>query len=360
MPLLNELVMRVERSDSSDNIPSVQIASSQLKKLSTFKIDGTYFTDLMGKISATLEVLELGNKHSPAVYEFVFKNLPKLSFLKINMENLSLENENEQILVETLRTHEGVKTLMLLTKENYDFAQVFISKLPNIESLVLDFFMNTGDFNSLMSFIAANLRNLRVLEIRKFENSTVISYIPSLQELKIYWLKSSSTPDWLAITQGCPNLEILSIGSIGNPLLLSETVIEVLCQNLRKLKKLFIGYGFKATKGIFDLLKTCPSLKNVTILKTAIDDDPIMIEDFTKTGPQIVLLDAFPSNLRTDFITWTGEDVNPEPYEDIAFEIDSDEYYNFGFEHDDSDDEFVFEWENWSRPVDRINTIFNF
>lgn len=321
----------------------------------------------MQKSIATLEVLELGEKNTPAIYEFIYKYLQSLNVLKINMENLSLENEDDRRLIETLRTHTAVKTLILHTTEDYDFSQVFISKLPNVECLVLNFDMNTGNSNLLMSFIAVTLRNLRVLEIQQLGNSTVMSNIPSLKELKIYRLVSLSTPEWRAITQGCLNIENLIIESIDNPFLFSTQVIEVLCQNLRILKKLFIGHGFLATKDIFDLLSACSSLKNVTIMKKSIEDDPTMIDDFTKTGKQLVLLDSVDSSaLRTDFVTWDREDVNRESFEeverrdfdafyfdgeDIEFEIDGDDDFYDEYDEDeyDEDENLENEFGNW-RP----------
>lgn len=364
IPLLNELVLRHDGSPS--NVSPSQL-TSQLKKLSSSKTDESHLTTLMQKSIATLEVLELGEKNTPAIYEFIYKYLQSLNVLKINMENLSLENEDDRRLIETLRTHTAVKTLILHTTEDYDFSQVFISKLPNVECLVLNFDMNTGNSNLLMSFIAVTLRNLRVLEIQQLGNSTVMSNIPSLKELKIYRLVSLSTPEWRAITQGCLNIENLIIESIDNPFLFSTQVIEVLCQNLRILKKLFIGHGFLATKEIFDLLSACSSLKNVTIMKKSIEDDPTMIDDFTKTGKQLVLLDSVDSSaLRTDFVTWDREDVNRESFEeverrdfdafyfdgeDIEFEIDGDDDFYDEYDEDeyDEDENLENEFGNW-RP----------
>lgn len=338
MPLLTELVIR--QKYASFNASQIQL-TSPLKKFSSTIADESLLLDLLKTCSTTLEELELGQKYSSETYEFVYKNLSQLKFLKINMKALSMENEDDRKLVETLRQNTNVKTLILHSSSDFEFAQVFISKLPNIESLVLNFDMNAGNPNLLMTFIALTLRKLRVLEIQQLGNSICMSVIPSLRELKIHRSISLSTPEWRSMTEGCPNIEHLSVENIYNAFLFSASVVEIICQNLRNLKTLFIGEGFIATKEIFDLLRTCPNLKKVALLKNAIDE-PAIAEEFTKSGPQLLLLDALPSNIRTDFNTWVGEDVNLISFEDEehqdfdAFFLDGEDY----LDDDRDDDEF--------------------
>ena len=335
LPNLNELVLRSKTNLLE--LETLTIVPLRLKKLSLAFSNDVEILKLLDNTKDSLEELEVIDCASMEVFEFIFKKLKKLKLLSINIDDIPEEKADDK----RLRVNASVKTLILQSSrlELDNNIKAYIENLPNIETLVIDCPIRYAD---LISFISVSLTKLKVLEMVEVRNEFFIDVnFTSVRELFIH--ESNLSIDGLqAMTRSFLNIERLSIESPYDMCLKSEERLLIIRQNLTKLKHLYLGAGFIASKEGFEhLWQTGSNLESFTITKSAIDVGSSLPTDFSATGPRLIILDN-----RIEFSKswdpWLKEDVQFTSY-DIE-------------DHDDfSGDSIEFEWERENDEEDYDN-----
>ena len=329
-------------------LPAYEEFNYPLKKLSLFvALTDDSFLPWLEALKNSLVELEIGRRIPLATFEFVFRHLDKLQLLKLNSELLPLNDESNRKLI----PNPSVKTLILQAKRGWFSAyqvEPFIGNLPNVETLVLNFELSESNSIRCITFVSLNLTKLHLLEVsslhsKAFENVS----IPTLLEFHIhrYGCENEFTNDGLRpFTISCPNIEKLTIEVVWDSFQLSANELLIIASNLKKLQSLYIGDGFIGSREGFDHLLSCPELKRVTIMKTAISSDPTMSENFTQHGPYLILLENPAQNIRVDFNLWQDEDVL---FDYVDSEIDeNDDIDSFADMDNDEIDDF-YDVDDW-------------
>jgi hypothetical protein len=292
----------------------------------------------------TLEELELQTLFEISFFQAIFKNLPNLKLFKYDTEDAPKDLKSYQ----SLRPNQTLSTAIFCSNSyNGHSVEGLVGNMPNLNTLVLHF-LNREASNQLIKFIAVNLNKLKVLEVSRVgDNSFEEVKIPTLQDLHIHATYNMTNDGWTKITESCPNIERLTIGSVSDAFLMSEKELSTIGTNLKKLQHLVIGRGFIGTKKIFhDLMENSQSLKSFTILQSAIVDDKTMIDEFTKNGPKLYIRNAYYYIKRIDFNLWEQEDVEISEHETDNEEGESDFSEDTEIEIDDDDyiDGDPYEW----------------
>lgn len=339
MPMLQELAIRKKSFRLPQSEEKLTQITAPLKKLSLLHIETSYpHTSLlmfMGNIKNTLEELEIGNKFPLCYYEFVIQSLPKLQVLKIHVDRLqSLWKPFRK-----LQPNMNVKILILYAKKNFGSEiENLIGIFPNAETLALDSDIKAEDeraiTNEQMKSIANNLLKLKVLRVRTLENESFDDVnIPTLKELHIQFHRFLRPDAWKKITAACPNIEKLTFDSAHISCYLSRS-FHIICANFKKLQHINILNGFEASKENFDdMLRNCSELKSVTMQKVAIEKDPTMIDEFTKKGPPLTLIECYTTLDQVDFDLWGEDRFRYFPPMDLY----DDEFGGSEFDSDDTD-----------------------
>lgn len=280
----------------------------------------------------TLEELEI-MQHAPLIiYETIFKNMTKLRLLKIHMDRMPWHEE-----LSTLKPNLNIKTLIVQAKRAYfPKLQDIIGNLPNIETLVLNCNLVADFGNPLMSFIALNLLKLRVLEIRSLDASVFVNVsLPSLRELTIYEMSFDNGFEHIATS--CSNVEKIVLKLVEISVDLPNSKLDAASQSLKKLQHFYLGEGFVADKATFNLLwNNFPALKDITIMQSAIDEDPTIIDEFIhKSATRLTIMPKAAPSIRGSFDLWAKEDI---PFTSFA-ESDSDENSEFSLDLDIDDED---------------------
>lgn len=348
LPCLEELALH--RQSAVNQLIGI-IPKATLKRLSIYDGDEVVLSSLMD-FKDTLEELEIVQFAPLIIYETIFKNMTKLQLLKIHMDRMPWDEE-----FTTLKPNLNIKTLIVQGKHAY-FPKLhnIIGNLPNIETLVLNCDLVADFGNSLMSFIALNLLKLRVIEIRSLDASVFVNVsLPSLRELTIYEMSFENGFEHIAAS--CSNAEKITLKLVEISVVLPISKLEAASQHLKKLQHFYIGEGFVADKATFVLLwNNFPALKDVIIMQSAIDEDPLMINEFIhKSAPRLTIMPKAVPSIRGSFNLWAKEDIQFTSYdaesnsdEDSEFSLDLDiddedgeiDYYGDSNDEDFSDNEF--------------------
>lgn len=330
-----------------------------LKRLSLRSIeieDVEVFIAFMNNFKDTLEELDFGSNFPDPVYDYVFK-LPKLKLLKIFL-NASPEAAE---FYQKLRPNRTVKTLIIHSIHCHNYVtqlQHIIGSFPAIESLRLDLSNDRSVTIEVLSFIALNMLQLRVLQVNRIHNDAFNNVVlPSLRELHIFDHRDIDGTGWNAITESCPNIEKLAIHSdASNIFFLRENEAASITNHLRSLKHLSLGQDVIATKtALAEILSRLDQVR-VEISKEAIDDNTSAFDEYLRTSPRLTALSSEVKKLPIDLDLWAGEfevdsnsdsDMNSEFSIDMEIDEEDDyedgNYQNFyGGEVDDNSDDSDF------------------
>lgn len=306
---------------------------------------------ILERVKDSVEELEVAKQASASIFEYIFKNFHKLKRLELDADRIP------SIPSGALRPMPGVVKLILHSGHHLpDGVFPFIGSLPNVETLVINSFIEESDSNRFMTFFASNLPKLRVLEIKNVVNSTFKDLkMPCLRTLLIHNISIQS--DGLkSMTQCCANIEKLAIDSPYNLSSYRNPGILIVAEDLKKLEWIYLGLGFIVSKTLLsEIFIKLPELKTLTLIEDAVKDIPEEIENFPRL---IIAKKSVKFSETTD--PYAGEDAHFVDYDfnaDVNFGSDFDDGSELDIDLDEEDGDFVRydDIEDW-QPGDDDNS----
>ncbi|CAF0707679.1 unnamed protein product [Brachionus calyciflorus] len=255
------------------------------------------FLETLSKITDEILILDLSwtkFKQSIIFEKFLKNSCCQLTFLK--MECCSyLDSKMLEIICDNCKflTHLDIASCLNITSEEKP-AFASISKLKNLEHLKLYRtkvdqnsmfkiiescqnlkYLNIGscfqlnDFDSIMSCISENLKQIESLDLWRSYSLTnlglkrIASKCKNLKELDLGWCKNVTSYEWLRILlENCKDLRKLFLTSHK----ITDNEILLIAKHGKKLEQLdFLGSPFISTENIELTLRSCPNLKLLDI-----------------------------------------------------------------------------------------------
>lgn len=311
------------------------------------------FLHLFTESLTELDFRKMKPEPTPSIYELIFTKFHKVKTLRVSL-NYAPDDLN---FYSKLPNNPAVTTLIVyenrsIKRENALYG--FLSKLPNIETLVIK--ADIGN-KEVLQFIATNCTQLKTLAVNKFicpEKDLKGVKMPNLESLTVCTMKYMSVDSWKNVVRSFKNLKSLSIHRSDDKTL-NDRTFNIFTKSLTKLKHLMFGEGFVAIKRVFNQMgKNCPNLQTVELLKKSFEEPGMyerVVKDFKKQGLRLIcydnnrkVCDEFDQYHGTGFWKTTAEFDDEEMDDDYengsdsdGSEDDSDFYNYFGSDNDESE-----------------------
>lgn len=310
-----------------------------------------------------VEAIEIGREFSEEVFKIVFSEMKKLKSISLRGNHVpDCDDFYQKLPVNTV-------VRKLIVRGNFNntaTAKHMITRFPNLKTIK---FINcdTNLSQQFMIFMSIHLSELEVLHLSKISNKAFQNAkFSALKHLHIEWAEEMSFQGWRNITKYNPGLEHVSM-KWGTSL--TDKILTQLFRNLKNLKQLKIGTGFKGTKKIFvNINKFCNNLKILEILKDNLHSQKIKEEDYSKLKipglqfyPYENLVEAFKeeeNEWHDEFQVFENLDDSSDDFFDFdeydSSEMDSDDMQGFnmglinlmellgGINDSDDDDRFGY------------------
>lgn len=227
---LEDLTLNVVHLSNLDVLKQIQFPLKRLTlTVNLFKIEKDLL-QFMNKFVTTLEELDLEERFPESLYDMILSKCHKLKTLAVT--HLPTSNS----FYHNLQPNSSVRNLVIKFHRNRDSFWCFpnfISKLPSIESLVI---------NSI--------------EIPMFQGAD----IPSLKSITIASIMSYGS-DWRAMIRGFPNIENFKSSTA-----LNDETFGATTEGWTHLRHVKLDEGFEATETKFNhLLSNCEELQTVEV-----------------------------------------------------------------------------------------------
>lgn len=311
------------------------------------------FSTFLNLFANSLTELDFGKvkpQPTPEVYEIIFKKFHKVKTLRVCLSSAPDDND----FYSKLQNNPAVTKLIICEERSSKYQKAlfgFLSKLPNLETLVIKSDMINKE---VLQFIATNCTNLKALAVTKIPSSSLEGIrMPNLESLSLCSLKLMSTETWKNFIRSFKNLKSLSIHR-SDEVTLNDRTFNIFTKSLTKLKHLMFGEGFVAIKRVFNQMKSnCKNLQTVELLKKSFKEPGLyerVLRDFKKDGLRFIcyndlkVCEEFDNDFGTAFWKTNEEfDVDFDDYEESyedeeGSDSDSDDIYDFfDSDMDDSD-----------------------
>lgn len=219
-----------------------------------------------------------------------------------------------------------------------------LSKLPNIETLIIKAEIKSKEELQFIASHCANLKSLAVNKIFNPEENLKNVRMPNLEALSICTMKNMSVDSWKNLVRSFKNIQSFSIHK-SDEKSLNDRTFNIFTKSLTNLKHLMFGDGFEAIKRVFSQMgKNCRNLQTVEMLKSSFEERGLyerVVKDFKKTGLRFICYSKIESACN-EFDQYYGtsfwktssmfdDDIDDENYEDYS-DSDSDDdsdFYNY-------------------------------
>jgi hypothetical protein len=221
-----------------------------------------------------------------------------------------------------------------------------ISKLPNLETLIINTEITSKD---ILQYVATNSTNLKTLSIKKIAglpHSLKNVRFPFLKNLIFCELKLINTESWKLFVKSFKNIESLSIHKTDSASFDSRT-FNIFTKGLVQIKHFMFGQGLEGVKRIFNqMIKNCKDLQTIEVFQNCLADAYLLDKvhrDITKPGFRLIAYSEGLANICEKFdnhgpFFWkTDENFDDQESEDDS-SFDSDDAEDSDYDLDDSDD----------------------